>query len=189
MEFLAGVDEVGRGCLAGPVISSAVILDQDNPILGLRDSKLLSEKKREELFTIIKSMSLDYTIGSASHLEIDKINILNATMLSMKRAIEKLKNEYIKVYVDGNQCPEIDKKLQIKIESKIGGDKIYPCISAASIMAKVTRDHYMREMHFIYPHYGFDRNKGYPTKEHLDAILIHGPTPIHRLTFKPELYD
>ena len=117
MEFLAGVDEVGRGCLAGPVISSAVILDQDNPILGLRDSKLLSEKKREELFTIIKSMSLDYTIGSASHLEIDKINILNATMLSMKRAIEKLKNEYIKVYVDGNQCPEIDKKLQIKIES------------------------------------------------------------------------
>ena len=189
MEFLAGVDEVGRGCLAGPVISSAVILDQDNPILGLRDSKLLSEKKREELFTIIKSMSLDYTIGSASHLEIDKINILNATMLSMKRAIEKLKNEYIKVYVDGNQCPEIDKKLQIKIESRIGGDKIYPCISAASIMAKVTRDCYMREMHLIYPHYGFDRNKGYPTKEHLDAILIYGPTPIHRLSFKPELYD
>ena len=189
MEFLAGVDEVGRGCLAGPVISSAVILDQDNPILGLRDSKLLSEKKREELFTIIKSMSLDYTIGSASHLEIDKINILNATMLSMKRAIEKLKNECIKVYVDGNQCPEIDKTLQIEMESKIGGDKIYPCISAASIMAKVTRDCYMREMHLIYPHYGFDRNKGYPTKEHLDAILIYGPTPIHRLSFKPELYD
>ena len=189
MQFLAGVDEVGRGCLAGPVISSAVILDQDNPILGLRDSKLLSEKKREELFSIIKSMSLDHTIGSASHIEIDKVNILNATMLSMKRAIEKLKYGCVKVYVDGNQCPEIDKKLQIKIESKIGGDKIYPCISAASIIAKVTRDRYMREMHLIYPHYGFNRNKGYPTKEHLDAILTHGPTPIHRLTFKPELYD
>jgi len=189
MQYLAGVDEVGRGCLAGPVISSAVILDQDNPIIGLRDSKLLSKKRRDELFTIIRSKSIDCTIGSASHTDIDRINILNATMLSMKRAIEKLKNKNIKVYIDGNQCPEINNKLQIKMESKIGGDKLFPCISAASIIAKVTRDRYMIKMHLIYPDYGFNRNKGYPTKEHLDAILIHGPTPIHRLTFKPELYD
>ena len=134
-------------------------------------------------------MSIEYTIGSASNIEIDEINILNATMLSMKRAIETLKNRDIKVFIDGNQCPEINKSLKIFMESKIGGDRLFPCISAASIIAKVTRDLYMTEMHVLYPDYGFDKNKGYPTKVHLDAILVHGPTPIHRLSFKPELYE
>ena len=179
---------MGRGCLAGPGVSAAVILKKGIDLSLLKDSKKISFKKRVKIAEHIKLNSI-YAIGMASVEEILKINILQAALLSMKRAIEKLKYGCVKVYVDGNQCPEIDKKLQIKIESKIGGDKIYPCISAASIIAKVTRDRYMREMHLIYPHYGFNRNKGYPTKEHLDAILTHGPTPIHRLTFKPELYD
>ena len=189
MELIAGVDEAGRGCLAGPVIAAAVVLFKNQTIEGLRDSKRLSAKKREQLFQIIKYESQEYSIGLANHLEVDQYNILKATMLAMQRAIDKLQQNDIQVLIDGPYCPVIRSNMSLRLEPKIGGDSLFPSVSAASVLAKVTRDQFMEQMHKKYPQYRFDKNKGYPTQEHLSAIKQFGPTPIHRMTFKPEIYN
>ena len=188
MELIAGVDEVGRGSLAGPVVAAAVVFFKDQTIKGLRDSKSLSAKKREQLFPTIKSESQEYSIGLANHLEVDQYNILKATMLAMQRAIDQLHQNDIQVLIDGPYCPVIRSNLSLRLKPKIGGDSLYDSVSAASILAKVTRDKFMEQMHIKYPQYRFDKNKGYPTKEHLSAIKEFGPTPIHRMTFKSEIY-
>ena len=189
MELIAGVDEAGRGCLAGPVIAAAVVLFKNQTIEGLRDSKRLSAKKREQLFQIIKYESQEYSIGLANHLEVDQYNILKATMLAMQRAIDKLHQNDIQVLIDGPYCPVIRSNMSLRLEPKIGGDSLFPSVSAASVLAKVTRDQFMEQMHKKYPQYRFDKNKGYPTQEHLSAIKQFGPTPIHRMTFKPKIYN
>lgn len=189
MELIAGVDEAGRGCLAGPVVAAAVVFLKNQTIQGLRDSKRLSAKKREQLFQIIKSESQEYSIGLANHLEVDQYNILKATMLAMQRAIDQLHQNDIVVLIDGPHCPVVHSNLSLRLEPKIGGDGLYASVAAASILAKVTRDQLMEQMHIKYPQYRFDKNKGYPTKEHLSAIQEFGPTPIHRMTFKPEMYS
>ena len=189
MELIAGVDEAGRGCLAGPVIAAAVVLFKNQTIEGLRDSKRLSAKKREQLFQIIKFESQEYSIGLANHLEVDQYNILKATMLAMQRAIDKLHQNDIQVLIDGPYCPVIRSNMSLRLEPKIGGDSLFPSVSAASVLAKVTRDQFMEQMHKKYPQYRFDKNKGYPTQEHLSAIKQFGPTPIHRMTFKPKIYN
>ena len=189
MELIAGVDEAGRGCLAGPVVAAAVVFLKNQTIEGLRDSKSLSAKKREQLFQIIKSESQEHSIGLANHLEVDQYNILKATMLAMQRAIDQLHQNDIQVLIDGPHCPVVRSNLSLRLEPKIGGDGLYASVAAASILAKVTRDQLMEQMHIKYPQYRFDKNKGYPTKEHLSAIQEFGPTPIHRMTFKPEMYS
>ena len=189
MELIAGVDEAGRGCLAGPVIAAAVVFTKNQTIEGLRDSKRLSAKKREQLFKIIKYESQEYSIGLANHLEVDQYNILKATMLAMQRAIDKLHQNDIQVLIDGPYCPVIRSNMSLRLEPKIGGDNLYTSVAAASVLAKVTRDQFMEQMHIKYPQYKFDKNKGYPTKEHLSAIKKFGPTPIHRMTFKSEIYN
>ena len=189
MELIAGVDEAGRGCLAGPVVAAAVVFLKNQTIQGLRDSKRLSAKKREQLFQIIKSESQEYSIGLANHLEVDQYNILKATMLAMQRAIDQLHQNDIQVLIDGPHCPVVRSNMSLRLEPKIGGDGLYASVAAASILAKVTRDKLMEQMHIKYPQYRFDKNKGYPTKEHLSAIQEFGPTPIHRMTFKPEMYS
>ena len=189
MELIAGVDEAGRGCLAGPVVAAAVVLLKHQTIEGLRDSKRLSAKKREQLFEIIKYESQEYSIGLANHLEVDQYNILKATMLAMQRAIDKLHQNDIQVLIDGPYCPVIRSNMSLRLEPKIGGDNLYTSVAAASVLAKVTRDQFMEQMHIKYPQYQFNKNKGYPTKRHLSAIKEFGPTPIHRMTFKPEIYS
>ena len=189
MKLIAGVDEAGRGCLAGPVIAAAVIIPNNQKIEGLKDSKKLSSIRRQQLFSIIKTQAIEWSVGLANHQEVDQYNVLRATMLAMQRAIEKLQNKGIKVLIDGPHCPMIDSNKNIMMEPKIGGDDCYPCISAASIIAKVTRDQFMLKMHKKFPQYHFDKNKGYPTKDHLSAIQEFGPTPIHRMTFKSEIYN
>ena len=189
MELIAGVDEAGRGCLAGPVVAAAVVFFKNQTIEGLRDSKRLSAKKREQLFQIIKYESQEYSIGLANHLEVDQYNILKATMLAMQRAIDKLHQNDIQVLIDGPYCPVIRSNMSLRLEPKIGGDSLFPSVSAASVLAKVTRDQFMEQMHKKYPQYHFDKNKGYPTQEHLSAIKQFGPTPIHRMTFKPKIYN
>jgi len=179
--MIAGVDEAGRGPLAGPVIACAVILDVNKPISGLRDSKLLSPKKRELLFAEITQNCLSYAIGRADVLEIDKINILQATLLAMERAINALAVKPEKVLIDGTHCP----KINYCMEAIIGGDNLIPAISAASIIAKVTRDREMIELDKLFPEYGFAQHKGYGTKEHLLALRKYGPTSIHRRSFAP----
>jgi len=189
MALIVGVDEVGRGCLAGPVYASAVVMEETQTIDGLKDSKLLTKKKREELFKLIIENSFEYSVASLDNKKIDDLNILNASLEAMENSIAMLKSNFIKGYIDG---PHVPKKLlgqKIKYEPIIGGDKLFPCISAASIIAKVTRDKYMNEIDKLYPKYGFKKNKGYPTKEHIYAIHKLGPTPHHRLTFKPALYE
>ena len=189
MALIVGVDEVGRGCLAGPVYASAVVMEETQTIDGLKDSKLLTKKKREEVFKLIIEKSFEYSIASLDNKKIDDLNILNASLEAMENSIALLKSNFIKGYIDG---PHVPKKLlaqKIKYEPIIGGDKLFPCISAASIIAKVTRDKYMNEIDKLYPEYGFKKNKGYPTKEHIYAIQKLGPTPHHRLTFKSELYE
>jgi len=189
MALIVGVDEVGRGCLAGPVYASAVVMEETQTIDGLKDSKLLTKKKREELFKLIIENSFEYSVASLDNKKIDDLNILNASLEAMENSIAMLKSNFIKGYIDG---PHVPKKLlgqKIKYEPIIGGDKLFPCISAASIIAKVTRDKYMNELDKLYPEYGFKKNKGYPTKEHIYAIQKLGPTPHHRLTFKSELYE
>lgn len=178
-KLIAGVDEVGRGPLAGPVMAAAVILDPNKEISGLADSKKLSEKKREELCPIIKKQCLAWAIGRAEVSEIDEINILQASLLAMKRAVESLNLEPELVLVDGNKCPD----LNYPMEAIIKGDQKIAAISAASIIAKVTRDHEMIEYDSIYPQYGFAKHKGYGTKLHIEAIQEHGITPIHRTSF------
>ena len=179
--LMAGVDEAGRGPLAGPVVAAAVILDDLHPIAGLNDSKKLTAKRREKLFDEIKAKALCFSIAEASVKEIDEINILQATLLAMKRAVEGLRLKPVKVLVDGNRLPAID----IRAEAIVQGDALVPAISAASILAKVHRDRLCEQMHAQYPQYGFDQHKGYGTAVHLAALQAHGPAECHRLTFAP----
>ena len=179
--LLAGTDEVGRGPLAGPVVAAAVILDPDKPIAGLADSKKLSEKKREALFDEIKEKALAWSIARASVEEIDQINILHASLLAMRRSIEQLSISPEYVLVDGNRCP----KIVIPCEPVIKGDSRVACISAASILAKVSRDREMVELDALYPGYGLAKHKGYPTKFHLEALSSLGVNELYRKSFKP----
>lgn len=178
---IAGVDEVGRGCLAGPVVAAAVILDPNCPIKGLRDSKKLSAKKRDELAQEIKEKALAWSVAAMGPEVIDKINILQATLEAMKAAVEKLPVEPDFVQVDGNKLP----KWKWLSEAVVKGDDKVEWISAASIIAKTTRDAYMCKMAELYPQYGFEHHVGYGTAEHIKALKAYGPTPIHRKTFAP----
>jgi ribonuclease HII len=177
----AGVDEAGRGPLAGPVVAAAVILDELNPIRGLNDSKKLTAKRREALFDEIRARALCFAIAEASVQEIDEINILQATLLAMKRAVEALRLPPKLVLVDGNRLPT----LSIRAEAIVQGDALVPAISAASILAKVHRDRLCDAMHQRYPVYGFDQHKGYGTAQHMAALQAHGPADCHRMTFAP----
>jgi len=179
--LVAGVDEAGRGPLAGPVVAAAVILDDLNPIRGLNDSKKLTAKRRELLFDEIRARALCFAIAEASVQEIDQINILQATMLAMKRAVQALRLPPKLVLVDGNRIPT----LAMRAEAIVKGDALVPAISAASILAKVHRDHLCQAMHQRYPAYGFDQHKGYGTAQHMAALQAHGPTDCHRMTFAP----
>lgn len=178
---IAGVDEVGRGCLAGPVVVAAVILDPNRPIKGLRDSKKLSAKKREELAEEIKEKALAWSVATMGPEVIDKINILQATLEAMKAAVEKLPVEPDFVQVDGNKLP----KWKWLSEAIVKGDDKVEWISAASFIAKTTRDGYMCKIAELYPQYGFEHHVGYGTAEHIKALKAYGPTPIHRKTFAP----
>ncbi len=178
---IAGVDEVGRGPLAGAVVTAAVILDPDKPIEGLDDSKKLTEKKRSLLAEQIKEKALCYFIARAEHDEVDKLNVFHATLLAMKRAVEGLNIAPDKVLVDGKFCPQIT----YPCEAVIKGDSRVAAISAASILAKVSRDNEMIALDKIYPGYGFARHKAYPTKLHIEALQLLGICPIHRKSFKP----
>lgn len=178
---IAGVDEVGRGCLAGPVVAAAVILDPNRPIKGLRDSKKLSAKKRDELAQEIKEKALAWSVAAMGPEVIDKINILQATLEAMKAAVEKLPVEPDFVQVDGNKLP----KWKWLSEAVVKGDDKVEWISAASIIAKTTRDGYMCKIAELYPQYGFEHHVGYGTTEHIKALKAYGPTPIHRKTFAP----
>lgn len=184
-EWVCGVDEAGRGPLAGSVVAAAVILDPLKPIDGLKDSKKLTAKVRDELFDIIIRDSKACCIAEASAAEIDSINILQATMLAMKRAIEGLEKTLgrlpDKALIDGNRCP----KVNIQMEAIVKGDSKVQAISAASILAKVTRDRDMQALHETYPMYGFNQHMGYPTPMHFDALKEFGPCPAHRKTFAP----
>lgn len=179
--LLAGVDEAGRGPLAGPVCAAAVILDPKRPIEGLADSKKLSAKKREALAPLIRERALAWAIAWAGPEEIDRVNILRATMNAMRRAVEGLQVAPDCVWVDGNRLPD----LPYPAEAIVKGDAKVPAISAASILAKTARDAKMREYAETYPEYGFERHAGYGTKEHVAALEKFGPTPIHRKTFEP----
>lgn len=180
-ELIAGVDEVGRGPLAGPVVAAAVILNPEIHIEGLADSKKLSEKRREELFPIIKKSVLAWGVGRAEVNEIDEINILQASLLAMQRAVIKLPIKPALVLIDGNRYPN----LPYTMKAIINGDQTEPAISAASIIAKVIRDREMIIYDHYYPEYGFAKHKGYGTKQHLEAIKIHGIIPLHRTSFAP----
>lgn len=179
--LVAGVDEAGRGPLMGPVVAAAVILDELNPIQGLADSKKLTALRREKLYDEIRAKALCCSIALATAEEIDSINILQATMLAMKRAVEGLRLKPNKVLVDGNRLPT----LVILSEAIVGGDALVPAISAASILAKVHRDRWCAEFHLEYPQYGFADHKGYSTAEHLAALREHGACPQHRRSFAP----
>ena len=179
--LIAGVDEAGRGPLAGPVVAAAVILDELNPIVGLADSKKLTALRRERLYDEIRAKALCCSIAEASVEEIDSLNILNATLLAMRRAVEGLRLKPHKVLVDGNRLPVLD----VLAEAIVKGDSKVPAISAASILAKVHRDRWCLQLHAQYPEYGFDRHKGYGTQAHLQALRTHGATPWHRQSFSP----
>jgi len=178
---VAGVDEVGRGPLVGSVVAAAVILHPQRPIAGLLDSKKLTEAKREALDVIIRDQAAAWAIAEATPAEIDDINILHASLLAMKRAVDKLNTEVDLVLVDGNKSPDIAAPCQPIVK----GDQHVQCISAASIIAKVARDKAMVQLHEFYPQYGFDKHKGYPTPVHRDAIMRHGVLPEHRRSFGP----
>jgi len=181
-EIVCGVDEAGRGPLAGPVVAAAVIFDPARPMIrGLDDSKVLTAKKREQLYDKIVDRALAYCVASATVEEIDSLNILYATMLAMKRAVEGLSVVPTLVKVDGNRCPT----LAIRSEAVIGGDALVKSISAASILAKVTRDRMLLELHQTFPMYGFDAHSGYGTPQHLAALREHGPCVHHRRSFAP----
>ena len=182
---IAGVDEAGRGPLVGSVVAAAVILDPNNPIEGLNDSKKLTEKKREKLFIEIQEKALAWAIAEASAAEIDEHNILQASLLAMRRAVEALAIQPEHVLVDGNKVPQ---GLTMSCDAIIGGDALHAEISAASILAKVTRDDIMEAMAVEYPQYGFEIHKGYGTKAHYAALTEHGPSPIHRMSFLKKFY-
>lgn len=179
---IAGVDEAGRGPLAGPVVAAAVILDARQAIEGLADSKKLSATKREALYPIIREYALAFCIAEASVEEIEQLNILGATLLAMQRAVAGLGLKPTLVRVDGNRAPDLG---PVATETIIGGDALDPAISAASILAKVYRDAQMSELDARYPGYGFAKHKGYPTAEHRAALERLGPSPVHRSTYRP----
>lgn len=179
--LLAGVDEAGRGPLAGPVVAAAVILDDLQPIAGLADSKKLTARQRERLYDEIRAKALCFCIAEATTQEIDDINILQATMLAMRRAVEGLRLKPAMVQVDGNRIP----LLTVPAEAIVKGDAKVQAISAASILAKVHRDRLCQQLHERYPEYGFDVHKGYPTAAHVAALKRHGASPVHRRTFGP----
>jgi ribonuclease HII len=180
-ELICGVDEAGRGPLAGPVFAAAVILDPGYPIDGLRDSKKLSEARRDMLAGQIKSHALAWSIAQCSEAEIDARNILQATMLAMRRAVEGLKMTPTLALIDGNRCPV----MSIRSEAIIKGDDKVPAISAASILAKTARDASLMQLHQQYPQYAFDQHKGYPTALHLERLRLHGVSPVHRKSYAP----
>ena len=179
--LVAGVDEAGRGPLAGPVVAAAVILDDLHPIWGLADSKKLTALRREKLYDEIRAKALCCSVAQASVDEIDELNILQATLLAMRRAVEGLRLKPSRVLVDGNRLPV----LSVLAEAIVKGDATVPAISAASILAKVTRDRWCAELDAQYPQYGFAGHKGYGTAEHLAALKTHGACPQHRKTFSP----
>ncbi|MCA1938006.1 MAG: ribonuclease HII [Dechloromonas sp.] len=179
--LVCGIDEAGRGPLAGPVVAAAVILDSSRPIDGLNDSKKLSEKKRAALAVEIREKALAWCVAEASVEEIDTLNILHATMLAMTRAVAGLQVSPERAMVDGNRCP----KLAIPAEAVVKGDGKIASIAAASILAKTVRDTGMLELHLTYPQYGFDRHMGYPTAAHFAALEAHGASPVHRKSFGP----
>jgi len=179
--LIAGVDEVGRGPLVGDVVAAAVILDPNRPIEGLADSKKLSEKRREQLYALIRERALAWCVAKASPTEIDELNILHATMLAMQRAVAGLKIAPDYALIDGNRCPV----LACPAEPVVKGDARVAEISAASILAKVERDRQMQQLHLQFPEYGFARHKGYPTPEHLEALSRLGALPEHRRSFRP----
>lgn len=180
-ELICGVDEAGRGPLAGPVFAAAVILDPGKPIAGLRDSKKLTEARRDALAIEIRNNALAWSIAQCSEAEIDTLNILQATMLAMRRAIEGLPTPATLALIDGNRCPI----LSIRSEAIIKGDDKVPAISAASILAKTARDAALAELHRQFPQYAFDRHKGYPTALHLERLRAHGVSPVHRKSYAP----
>lgn len=181
MAWIAGVDEAGRGPLAGPVMAAAVILHPDRPIAGLADSKQLSPKRREALYAQIVEHAQAYAVGRAEVAEIDHLNILQASLLAMSRAVQALPVIPGIVWVDGNQAP----RLPMPVRTLIQGDRDGGAISAASILAKVSRDREMARLAALYPDYGFERHQGYPTAAHVVALMRHGPSPVHRLSFAP----
>lgn len=180
-DIVCGVDEAGRGPLAGPVFAAAVILDPRRPIEGLRDSKKLTEARRDELAPLIKEQALAWAIAECSCEEIDTLNILHATMLAMRRAVEALSTLPTIALIDGNRCPPMDIKAHAVVE---GDDKVH-AISAASILAKTARDAALVRLHAQYPQYCFDQHKGYSTALHLERLRLHGPSPVHRRSFGP----
>ena len=180
-DLAAGVDEVGRGPLAGPVVAGAVILDRGRPIGGLRDSKRLSARRREELSLEIRERALAFALGRAEVEEIDRLNVLGASLLAMRRAVEALALRPCIVYVDGNRSPALD----VPTVAVVGGDDLVQEISAGSILAKTARDAEMTELAGVFPGYGFERHKGYPTRQHLDALARLGPCVAHRASFAP----
>lgn len=184
VQLVCGVDEAGRGPLAGPVCAAAVILPPNLEIPGLNDSKKLSDKRRRELFPLIQEQALSYGIAMADHCEVDQINILQATFLAMERALAQLSLKPEIALIDGNR----EKDFGLPVETVVRGDSRSASIAAASVLAKVTRDDYMLEMAQKYPQYGFDVHKGYGTKAHYAALEQYGPCPIHRMTFLKKLY-
>ena len=180
-EIICGVDEAGRGPLAGPVMAAAVILDPNHPIAGLRDSKKLSEAKRDALAIEIKQYALAWAVAECSAEEIDKLNILQATMLAMRRAVEALSVTPSLALIDGNRCPV----MAVRSEAIVKGDDKVAAISAASILAKTARDRALVELHKQYPQYALDQHKGYPTALHLERLREHGIAPFHRLSYAP----
>ena len=181
LRLICGVDEAGRGPLAGPVYAAAVILHPRRPIDGLADSKVLSERQRDALTLEIKGRALAWAVAAATVEEIDRFNILRASLLAMQRAVEALTPQPHEAVVDGNQPPT----LAMGCRTLVGGDRLHPSISAASILAKTARDAELVALDATYPLYGFARHKGYGTPQHLQALQLHGPTPIHRRTFGP----
>jgi len=179
--LICGVDEAGRGPIAGPVFAAAVILDPRRPVAGLKDSKLLAPTRRAALAVTIRREALAWAVASASVQEIDRLNILQATLLAMRRAVEQLEVDPDEAWIDGDHCP----RLTCKARAVIGGDRSVPEISAASILAKTARDAEMLRLHARYPAYALDRHKGYPTPEHLALLELHGVCDIHRRSFAP----
>ncbi|MBI3371166.1 MAG: ribonuclease HII [Betaproteobacteria bacterium] len=179
--LICGVDEAGRGPIAGPVYAAAVILDAARPIDGLRDSKQLSARRREQLSDAIRTRSLAWSIGTASVVEIDRLNILRATLLAMQRAVALLDIAPGEIWVDGNRTPEFDRPAR----AIVGGDRLHAPICAASIIAKTARDAEMRRLDALYPQYGLARHKGYPTREHVALLVRHGVCEIYRRSFAP----
>jgi len=178
---ICGIDEAGRGPIAGPVYAAAVVLDPRRPIDGLADSKLLTAKRREALAALIRERARAWAVAAATVEEIDRLNILQASLLAMRRAVASLGLVPDEAWVDGNRCPE----LPCAARALVGGDRLHPVISAASILAKTERDAEMLRLHLLYPDYRLDRHKGYPTAEHLALLQRHGPAAIHRRSFAP----